>query len=674
MEILKPRPKNIKENHFQELKASGIIHEIIELNFKSLEGNVPYEYLCYGVNKSERTNTGRLPERYLRRYSHTESGGWYCAGINLIDYSESQWGCFKPDNPRKVDNKFIKYEHPCNVPTEIFALKVSDAFWKDLIIHYQVPKKKESSFWEWVVNNPLPVIVTEGGKKTASLLSQKLISLGVSGIWNTFRDEELHPQLKKLCRAGREIIFAFDQDTKWTTKRDVVKAIKKTGRAFEELGCQVSVMVWDNKDGKGIDDFIVKTGMEKLQEVYAKRLSLEDYLEKHEKVKTLNKPDFLKFLLTDYKERLAFNELTSQVELDGKPIDLTGELCFKLIEESSVDVSSETLINGFLYQAKKNSYHPVAKYLQICSVLPANIVRIDNLANRYLGIKKDDPLSDLYNTFVRKWLIAAVARIFEPGCKVDYALILQGRKHGTGKSTFFKVLGGEWHDSSATSDIESNKNKLVFHSCWIQEWDEFEKVTSMKGANELKSFITNPIDAFVRPYGRESLRYPRRFILAGTVNNAEFLRDETGDRRFLVIPLSDIWELNKAKLEEERDYIMSAAYHAYHEGKKAKLKDPSLKDPWVITPEEDILSHENNKRFQVTDEWEFLIEDFIQPRKEVTISFILEKLFFLEVDKHDRQSQMRVAKILTKLGWINTGIKTDPDTKQRKKVWSAPNT
>lgn len=667
MEILRQCPKTLKQHHFAELKASLISHEIIELNFKSISGNDAYDYLTYGVERNQRLSGGRLPTSILKRYEHIVDGAWHCAGINLLDYSRSEWGCVKPDKPKKSGNNVIKYEHPIYVPTSIFALDVPAEFWITKTQEYFLPTNGETNFWQWVINNGrIPIVITEGAKKAGCLLSQGLIAVALPGINNAFEkdSDELKPELKKLCTVGREIIFCFDQDSKWLSRINVSKAIKKTGKSFEALDCQVSVIVWESQDGKGIDDFIVKVGLEKFNQAYEERLGLEDYLEQYNCVKKLDKAKFMQFLSTTYKNRLAFNELDMRVELDGKPLELSGELCFNLLEEYNLDVTENCLINGFLYAARSNSYHPVQRYLQAC--LKTDSIPIDNLATRYLGIKDDDPLAIHYNTWLKKWLIAAVARIFEPGCSVHYALILQGRTHGIGKSSFFRTLGGKWCDSSANANIESTKTMMVFHKCWIQEWDEFDKVSTKTEANKLKSFITNATDCFVRPYGRDAIDYPRRFVIAGSVNKSDFLMDETGNRRILVIPIPEGHRVLNDLVKEEVDQIWSGAVKAYILGKEKN------ENAWVLTPEEEGIVNEVSKKYMVSDEWESMIADFIEAQETVTVRWIMEKLLMLEPKDFDAKTQKRITRILTSLGWINLGEQRDKLTGRKQRIWQAP--
>jgi predicted P-loop ATPase len=663
--IVKSRSNTLKETHFLEWKSSAVSQEIIELNVNSISGDIVYERLCYGVSREDRRNDGRLSDKHLNRYKLASEGGWYCSGIDLTTLKDSEWGCFKPDKPRKSEGKIIKYEHPCSVPTELFALKVPDNYWKDLSKSYQFAVQDAMSFWEWVAQNPVPVLITEGAKKAACLLTLGCIAIALPGINNGIKDDEVHPQIKALTKVPREFVFCFDQDTKWQTKINITQAIKKLARALEHEDCDSSVLVWDtllDGEGKGIDDFIVKNpDLAKFYSLYDSRLSLESYLEKFDRVKKLDKASFGKFLDSSYRKRLAFNELTSRVELDGKSLELSGEIAFNLIEEHMIDTSVENIIDGFLYTAKKSKYHPVARYLSSCE--RKEHISIVNLANRYLGIEESDPNSNLYNIFVFKWLIAAVARIFQPGCKFDHALILQGGQ-GIGKSSFFSILGGDWYDSSANANVENTKTLMVFHRCWIQEWDEFDKVSTKTESNILKSFITNSKDRFVRPYGRDTIDHPRRFVIGGTVNKKDFLLDETGNRRYLIIPLPLGFRVPLEQLREERDSIWGTAFRVYLQGKKDN------KDLWRLTPEEERVTNEVSSQFMTRDPWEAQIEQFVQGREKVSVSLIMFELFHFELKEQEPKYQKRIVRVLISLGWHSDGKQVrDPISGKRERLW-----
>ena len=657
-------PKKGFSQLFIDLANSAIVSDIISQNFQLLQGDSAYARLLYALDQKEcRRNDGRLKSTWLNRYKHLDHGGWWCNGIDLTTGKDSEWGCFKPFRPRSINGKLIKYEHPPQAETEVLALKVTptvfDNKFKERFSQY--PKKEAESFWDWVINNPVPIIITEGAKKTASLLSAGFPAIGLAGIWNFFDKEgELNSSIRRLSETSREFIICFDKDTKWATRQDVFRATKKLGEALLKLESynSVSVLHWEAEEGKGIDDVIFHHLQGRLEEIYEQRLTLEEYLERYFTVKELKKPQLLEFVSRYLSKELAFNTLTQRIEYKGKNLELSGELVFWLIEEFGVTASVDAVISAIAYVAKKNTYSPVQKYLKSC--LNKEAVPIDNLATRYF--KTDNPL---YDIFLKKWLIGAVARAFQPGCKVETALILQG-KTGIGKSTFFKTLGGQFFDDSFGDNIESTKGLMVLHKSWIQEWSEFERVSTKREFNVIKAFLSRCSDCFVAPYGRDAVDHPRTTVLCGTVNPTDILRDETGNRRFWVVPIpKELEMIDTDLLAKERDGLWKSAILEFQKG------NIDGKPPWILTREEEKLSVKNNEPFRVTDEWEPLIETHLQNLETTSITDLLDEIFDIEPARQDRKTQVRVANILVKLGWTK-GKRLTNSSGQKRYFWLAP--
>lgn len=641
------------DRHLKEWLNSGVSHEIIASNVISCSGDNAYERLLYGLDKSERINSGRLREKWLKRYDHLDHGGWWCNGIDLITFEDSQWGCFKPDRPKLNQGKALKYEAPPNCRSGIFALKVEG---KALEKFPECPKNQK--FWEWVLENPIPIpiVITEGAKKAGAILSQGRAAIALSGIYNFSDDGLLKPEIYKLIRPGREFVIAFDQDKRWHVRNNVTAALKKLAEQLQDYGATVSVLNWEFEDGKGIDDFIALNGPGEFSELIENRLEVAEYLENHGQPYHCQKLDqFAKFLDTQIKN-LEYNLLTERVEWEGKPIELSGELQFRLLHEYNVIASEKMIINGFLYKAKQNAYHPVRRYLDGLGNIPP--ISIDDLSKKYFGTT--DPFYDL---LVKKWLIGAVARIFEPGCQFDNALILQGEQWA-GKSQFFKVLGGKWFDDSFGSNVEAAKSLMTLHRCWIQEWAEFDKVTGKQDFNAIKDFLTRQSDNFVRQYGRESIEHPRMSVMAGSINPSAFLKDATGDRRFWVIPLAKGWIVPTEQLRAERDQIWAAAMSAYRAGESRYLS----RDQYEI--------HKKiNEQFRDSDIWLSTIENWLMDREiqRFSIERILLECLGFTLDKIDTKSRNRVRDCLISLGCTPLGSRRESeyDGKARR-VWQSP--
>ena len=277
-------------------------------------------------------------------------------------------------------------------------------------------------------------------------------------------------------------------------------------------------------------------------------------------------------------------------------------------------------------------------------------VSLDNLSQRYLGTTEP-----IYDVFLKRTLIAAVARTYEPGCKHDTTLVLQGLQ-GAGKSTFFDVLGGDWFDDSM-GDGHNKDDLIILHKSWIQEWGEIERTFSKRQSEELKAFITRRKDLFRPPYGRSALEFPRQSIIVGTANSTEFLVDSTGSRRYWIVPLATN-KININLLKEERDRIWSAAVKAYRNGEQ-----------WWLSESEEKLSNHNNQQFQIVDEWQGAIADYLEYREKVSVTEILQQVFDFDTGKIDRRAQMRVANILTSLQWKKVGQQKHQG--KRQVIWQS---
>lgn len=141
-------------------------------------------------------------------------------------------------------------------------------------------------------------------------------------------------------------------------------------------------------------------------------------------------------------------------------------------------------------------------------------------------------------------MAAAVARIYNPGCKFDYMLTLRGRQ-GLGKSALIAKLGGKWF-SDSFSTIQGKEAYEQVLGVWIMEVGELAGMRKAE-AETIKLYISKQSDRFRPAYGRRTQEFPRQCIFIGTTNESEFLRDTTGNRRFWVVdtpkePIRDLWK------------------------------------------------------------------------------------------------------------------------------------
>ncbi|MEL7453191.1 MAG: virulence-associated E family protein, partial [Pseudomonadota bacterium] len=277
---------------------------------------------------------------------------------------------------------------------------------------------------------------------------------------------------------------------------------------------------------------------------------------------------------------------------------------------------------------------------------------LENLAERYFGVS--DPL---YNTYLRRTLIAAVQRIFEPGCKVDTVLILQGPQ-GYRKSTFFKVLAGPQYFDDSLGSMSDKDERLKLHLVWICEWPELESVFRRKDIADTKAFLSSGEDLVRPPYGRETKRMPRQSIIVGSTNQEQFLNDPTGNRRFWVVPVKQPIDIER--LEQERDRLWGAAMALYRAG-----------EPCWLTSEEEHLSETLAADYQTTDPWDARIAAHIMKGQltSVTTNELLTDCLELEVGHQHKGHQMRAAECLKRMGWHS--IRKQHHGK-RQRVWLSP--
>ncbi|MDJ0647061.1 MAG: DUF3854 domain-containing protein, partial [Xenococcaceae cyanobacterium MO_188.B19] len=296
---LNHRFSRISPRHRQEWKNSCVDDNLITLNVISLSGFTTYDYLLYGLSDSQRRNDGRLRERWLNRYGHLESGGWWVSGLDpLNNWQPMLWGRFKSNNPRlcRKKNKPIKYESPLKVANRVTYFDVPSHIWDRVAQRHNIKRPDSTQalrlinnsnlvcFWEWVQQHPeIPIIYTEGEKKAACLLSLGFVAIALPGIWGgrvgSKHEEKLHPDLLPMAQAGRKFTILFDYETKSKTRYAVYQATLRTGEAIEGAGCECEIASLPG-DEKGVDDFVANRGESAealLTKIIEDALSLKEY-------------------------------------------------------------------------------------------------------------------------------------------------------------------------------------------------------------------------------------------------------------------------------------------------------------------------------------------------------------------------------------------------------------
>ena len=287
----------VKATHASEWQASCVHDSLIQLNVVSMEGEEVLERLLSEAIEELGGHASQYVtapvKKMFDRYESLKSGGWWCSGLDpLQDFAPMEWGQFKADKPRIDPTKLkpIKYDAPPKVATGVYYLRISwfvgltiatqhgygDEYKKR--ITSEDLNTEDTGFWAWALKLIPQVVITEGAKKTAALLSAGYLAIGLSGVSTGVktRDKDgvrladgiLNPYLEPIGTLNRSIVVCFDHDRSPTTVKMVNGQITNLWWALTKRKAVVRVARLNSQE-KGVDDFIAVHGLDRLAEVFA---------------------------------------------------------------------------------------------------------------------------------------------------------------------------------------------------------------------------------------------------------------------------------------------------------------------------------------------------------------------------------------------------------------------
>lgn len=215
-----------------------------------------------------------------------------------------------------------------------------------------------------------------------------------------------------------------------------------------------------------------------------------------------------------------------------------------------------TIHHAIAVLATANGFHPVREMLER---LPEwdGVGRLDNWLKNHFEAEGDPAY--LAQVF-RKWMVAAITRIFRPGAKFDWMIIFEGTQ-GVGKSSFGRLLVGDAWFTDWLPELSNKDAALALQGMWGVEMAELS--TLKKNAVEMvKGFVTRTVDKVRPPYGRRVIETPRQCVFYGTTNQDKYLVDETGNRRFKPVKVG---QLDFKKLAEDKDQLWAEALFIFNE-------------------------------------------------------------------------------------------------------------
>ena len=295
-------------------------------------------------------------------------------------------------------------------------------------------------------------------------------------------------------------------------------------------------------------------------------------------------------------------------------------------------ISKDAMHQAMDLRAVERGFHPVRDYL--------NSLRWDGTKRlkTWLHTYHQAEASDYTNGIGTMFFIAMVARIFEPGCKCDYMLILEGEQ-GLLKSTACAVLGGDWY-SDALPDLRNAGKDVSQHlnGKWLIEVGELSSMDKAD-ANALKAFITRTVERYRPSFGRKEVIEPRQCVLIGTTNKRAYLRDETGGRRFwpVAVGMADV-----AKLAADRDQLFAEAVHLFRAG--TRWWPSASFETTHIKPQQEA-------RYEA-DAWEDRIREHLDGKARVTVLDVVVHGLSFDPARLGTADERRITAAMERVGWV----------------------
>jgi len=304
--------------------------------------------------------------------------------------------------------------------------------------------------------------------------------------------------------------------------------------------------------------------------------------------------------------------------------------------------------------AARNRFHPVKDYLD--KLEWDGVPRVDTWLHTYFATD-DNPFTRAVGAL---FLIAAVRRVRQPGCKFDECLVLTG-KEGLGKSSAVQILAGEWFSDSLPLGAGPKETVEQTQGVWLSESAELVGNSPTK-VHQIKAFLSRWKDGpFRGAYERESGDKLRQFLPVATTNEAVFLFSKTGDRRFWPI---DVKMVDTAKLTADRDQLWAEAATREAKGESIRL-NPKLWDD----------AESAQAKYRTEDPWETQLKPVLENRREITLPEIFSKLN-IPTEKQTIGDAQRIAGVMQKLKFLKkreqkNGVRTT--TYERMNIFDSEN-
>jgi predicted P-loop ATPase len=300
------------------------------------------------------------------------------------------------------------------------------------------------------------------------------------------------------------------------------------------------------------------------------------------------------------------------------------------LHHQRIGVSVATAAQAVETVGRDRSFHPIRDYLD--RLKHDRIPRVGSWLSDFLGAEE----SEYTKAVGQAILVGAVARIRNPGCKLDTIPILEGEQ-GALKSTAVKVLFDPWF-TDELADFGSKDAAMQTCGVWGIEVSELSGMSRSEVAR-VKAFASRTVDRYRPPYGRRIIESKRSCIMIGTTNSDDYLKDETGGRRFWPIKVGKI---DIPGLRKGCDQLWAEAQALYAAG-----------TPWWITDAGVQADAEAEQRDRyIGDAWDEVIASHAADVDEVSVDRVLRDVLSLELKHCGQLEKTRVARVLVSLGLV----------------------
>ena len=384
-------------------------------------------------------------------------------------------------------------------------------------------------------------------------------------------------------------------------------------------------------------------------------------------LETIN--NFLNIMLIDQKyKNIRYNLVSNQAEIITKNgagedvlknwTDTEDAISRNYIEEQYKLFSVQKHTDALRILFHQREYNPIVDLIETFQWDGKN--RVEGFLTRWMGAE-DTP----YIHEVSRLIFAGgINRLYNPGCKFDDVPVLVGTRQGEGKSTLIKwlALNEQWF--SEVKKVDGADSIEALFGAWICEIPELSAFKRADDVESIKAFVTRTKDKYRKPYDKTPVEYPRRCIFIGTTNNAQFLSDKTGNRRFYPVTANSSGYDLYAHEEECKEYIRlcwAEARDRFKKGKMPPFANYELLKDYQAKQEE---AMEDDWRVGKIADW---LEPFDSGEKVCAYQIFIECLYPDSPVRPKQNDSRVIGQIMAKMdGWVSCGIKkTDKYGKQR---------